>query len=523
MASLRKTAKGGWEIRFYDDEEQRVSLYLGGMPVRSAEEILRHVERMLEAKWANRPLDETTAKWVGGIDGRLRDKLAAKGLIAPIERPKVVLLGPFIEQFIEELSPERAAHTIINLQQARDKLLAFVPAGREMASVTVDEMAKYRHWLGAACGLSPNSVKIHCRKAKQFFAGAVLRGLIAENPCRTLRDLHEMRNEDRERFMNVQQSARVLAACPTAEWRLIFSLARFGGLRRSEILALAWEDIVWLENRIDVPGAKGKHGTGKRRRDLPIFPELATALRAVRAERPLANGRIVTSYGPSANIGVPMGRIIAAAGVADWKKPFQNLRATRATELIAMGTDPATVCRWLGHSLRVFLKHYHRMRREDFARAGAMQTLPVGDRLPEGQPEAVATLPEPVEVSPKITPAPACTEREEMQRATEPTHAIVENRGDSFVCSSVHAAAPSRRRRSILPTGIEQPRDLPRKRGESRGFSPKITPEPVPSLPSATERQAREVQEIARRLASLPPEAIEALLRCFPSESASDA
>jgi integrase len=455
MARLRKTAKGGWEIRFYDACNHRVSLYLGGMPVRSAEEILRHVNRMCEAKWANCPLDETTAKWVGGIDGRLRDKLATKGLIAPTERPKVVLLGPFIQQFIEELLPDRAPRTIINLQQARDKLLAFVPASREMASVTVDEMVKYRHWLGTVCGLSRNTVKIHCKKAKQFFAEAVSRGLIPDNPCRTLKDLHDMWNEDRERFMDVEQSAQVLVVCPTAEWRLIFSLARFGGLRRSEILALRWEDIVWHENRIDVPGAKGRHGTGKRRRDLPIFPELAVALQAVLAERPQATGRIVASYGPLANIGVQMARIIKAAGIKDWEKPFQNLRATRATELIAMGKDPATVCRWLGHSLRVFLRHYHRMRREDFAKAGGMHTLPLGNRPLAGTPGAPRVACEPATVSPKITPASACTEREGRQRATESIDAILENRGDSLVCASVHPAASNRRRRSVLPTGIE--------------------------------------------------------------------
>jgi integrase len=455
MANLRKQAKGGWEIRFTDDDERRVSLYLGVVPARSAEEILRHVERMLEAKWANRPLDETTAKWVGGVDGRLRDKLVAKGLIAPIERPKVVLLGAFIEQCIQELSSERAPRTVINLRQARDKLLAYVPAEREMGSVTVDEMVRYRHWLATACGLAPNSVKIHCKKAKQFFGEAVSRGLIPDNPCRTLKDLHEMRNEERERFMEIEEALRVLAACPSAEWRLIFSLARFGGLRRSEILALRWEHIVWNESRIDVPGAKGRHGTGKRKRDLPIFPELATALRAVLAERPQASGRIVVSYSPSANIGVPMARIIHAAGIEGWQKCFQNLRATRATELITAGKDPATVCRWLGHSLRVFLKHYHRMRREDFQQAAALHTLPVADRPPAGLLGAPEGAREPSQVSPPVTPALARMTRAGKQGATFHFLTLAPNLGNSATFASVRPAAQSRWRRRVLPTGIE--------------------------------------------------------------------
>jgi integrase len=455
MASLRKNPKGDWEIRFYDDRKERRSLHLGRITSRSADEIFRHVERMLEAVWANRPLDDTTAKWVGGIDGRLREKLAAKGLIARAPRPETASLGQFIEKYIEELSPDRAKRTIINLRQARDKLLAFIPPDREMGSVTISEMVSFRHWLAKGCGLGPNSVKIHCRKAKQFFQEAVERGLIADNPCKTLRDLHEMRNEDRERFMTVEQTRRVLAACPTAEWRLIFALARFGGLRVSEILTLRWEHIFWEDCRIEVPGAKGRHGTGKRKRGLPIFPELAQALQDVLAERPDATGRVVASYDPSANIGVQMGRWIKAAGIDDWQKPFQNLRATRATELVRRGEDPAKVCHWLGHSLRVFLKHYHRMRSEDFLEAGRLTTLAGHEQPSEATQEAQGEQQGVLADTPKNPPAPACKQRREPHRTTQLELPTAANRGDSVPCAPLRLRARSSQRRSILPTGIE--------------------------------------------------------------------
>ena len=67
----------------------------------------------------------------------------------------------------------------------------------------------------------------------------------------------------------------MLDACPDADWRVIFALARFGGLRcPSEVLNLKWTDVDWAEGRLRIDSTK----TGLR--FCPLFPEL----RAVMAE-----------------------------------------------------------------------------------------------------------------------------------------------------------------------------------------------------------------------------------------------
>ena len=38
-------------------------------------------------------------------------------------------------------------------------------------------------------------------------------------------------NKGRQRFISREDAQKVLDACPDAEWRLIFSLCRYGGLR----------------------------------------------------------------------------------------------------------------------------------------------------------------------------------------------------------------------------------------------------------------------------------------------------
>jgi hypothetical protein len=58
-------------------------------------------------------------------------------------------------------------------------------------------------------------------------------------------------------------------------------------------------------------------------------------------------------------------KIIAKAGVEPWPKLFQNLRATRQTELA--GEHPAhVVCDWMGNSQAVASKHYLHTTEEDF-------------------------------------------------------------------------------------------------------------------------------------------------------------
>jgi integrase len=171
--------------------------------------------------------------------------------------------------------------------------------------------------------------------------------------------------------MTPEQAALVLKACPSAEWRAIFSLARFGGMRPKEIKGLCWEDIRWEKNLIHLRGAKGRHRRGARMRDVPLFPEVAAALREVLAGRPKAAGRVVLGYDAESNLGVPMSRIIEEAGIKDWVRVFLNLRSTRSTELAERGIPIQDFCRWLGHTPKVALEYYMQVRSEGYATAAA--------------------------------------------------------------------------------------------------------------------------------------------------------
>jgi integrase len=67
----------------------------------------------------------------------------------------------------------------------------------------------------------------------------------------------------------------VIDACPDAQWKLIFALVRFGGLRcPTEVLSLAWDDVNWEHNRVRAPSPKTERYAGGESRLIPLFPEL---------------------------------------------------------------------------------------------------------------------------------------------------------------------------------------------------------------------------------------------------------
>ena len=139
-------------------------------------------------------------------------------------------------------------------------------------------------------------------------------------------------------------------------------------------LSLRWCDIDWERGRIVVRSPKTEHHDGKEHRVIPLFPELRPYLEAVRDEVnpgidvPFSDPVITRYRDTNANLRTQLLRIIAKAKVAPWPKLFQNLRASRATELAA--EYPAHVAaEWLGHSTAVAQKHYWQVTDADYDQA----------------------------------------------------------------------------------------------------------------------------------------------------------
>lgn len=356
MASISTDKQGNRRILFYDASDKRRTVYLGKMPKRATESVRLRIEALANAQLMRHPLDHDTAEWVAELPDALADKLAAVGLVPKRER-RDWTLAEYIERYIEARTDVKPL-TLRNLRAAQRSIVGYFGANKLLASVTPGDADDFRRKLLETLG--ENTVRRICGRARQFFRAAVRKRMIRENPFGDMKGIAVRENRERDYFVPADVAQRVIEACPDAQWRLLFALSRFGGLRcPSEHLALRWSDVDWERGRIRIPSPKTEHHEGGASREIPIFPELRPHLEAVFFD-PAEEGAeyVITRYRqPNANLRTQLMRIIRRAGLDAWPKLFHNLRASRQTELAE--TFPAhVVCAWLGNSQAVAARHY---------------------------------------------------------------------------------------------------------------------------------------------------------------------
>jgi integrase len=371
MASISTDRKGNRRIFFTGPNRNRKIVYLGAVPMKTARTIKVHIENLAAALLGRHAPDPETSEWVGGLDDLLYGKLAAVGLL-PDRGPaqtsnQATTLGPFLEQYLNGRTDIKPS-TRTNLEQVRRNLLDHFGPDKPLADIAPGDADEFRiNLLGK---LGENTVRRNCGRARQFFRAAVRKRLIQENPFGDMKGCAVKATTDRFHFVTRAEADMVLAACPDAQWRLLFALSRYGGLRcPSEHLALRWADVDWERNRITVHSPKTEHHEGKECRDIPLFPELRPYLEEVWEQAEPGTEYVITRYrSGNANLRTQLERIIRRAGLTPWPKPFQNCRSTRETEL-AEEFPIHVVCAWIGNTQAVAAKHYLQVREEDFARA----------------------------------------------------------------------------------------------------------------------------------------------------------
>ena len=403
MASLRHenhNGRKGWRLRFYVEGHRR-SLWLGDVSKRIAGNIARHVEELARAKELNQSADTAAMRWAASIEGRIRETLVGWGLVEPAN-PRLTtdagrLLGPFLDAYIATRTDCRSG-TLTNFKQARRLLVEYFGETHPLRSITPADADRWRRWLLArivtpasdgkpAKTMATATVSKHIKRTKTMFAEAVRDRLLLESPFADQKGASEA-NKERHYFVDRPTAAAVLDACPDDDWRLIFALTRFGGMRcPSEVTTLKWSDVLWDKNRLRIDSRK----TGVR--FCPIFPELRPILEAVANDREndlVMNRRLVRGYPVDANLATQFHRILERAGIKPWPKTFINLRSTRRTEL-QEAFPSHVVDEWMGHSTKTAETHYLQVT-EDHWSAGAVthtgrQTdATTSDRLPVGGP-----------------------------------------------------------------------------------------------------------------------------------------
>lgn len=366
MASISTDANNNRTIQFKRADRKRKIIYLGHLPMKTVEAIKTKVEALNAADIAKLPIDFKTAEWLQQIDCWLYDKLAAVGLVEQRVDKKEQAIGKFIDDYLIKRTDIKPG-TMTNLKQARRWLVGFFGEEKSLADVNVADADEFRIHLNEHIG--ENTLRRMCKRARQFFQVAVRKKLIPTNPFGEMKGLSSQGHPERYHFVTKEVANKVLDACPDPEWRLIFALSRFGGLRcPSEHLALCWSDVDWDHSKLMIRSPKTEHHAGKERRIIPLFPELKPLLEAAYATAGGAEYVINRYRSTNVNLRTQLLRIIAKAGVSPWPKLFQNLRSTRETELAEI-FPVHVVCQWLGNSETVAKKHYLQVTDSHYERA----------------------------------------------------------------------------------------------------------------------------------------------------------
>jgi integrase len=332
----------------------RRAVRLGKLARADAEAARRHVDQIEAARENGQPIPRQAAAWLAGLSDRLHARAARAGLDAPRVCPDDARIDTFLAAYLKRRTDLKAS-TRSNLNQARLGLVRHFGKTRDLRTITRGEAGDWHRSL-KEWGFSQATISMHVKKARQFFDDAAARGMIAANPFAALKG-GRMTNPERFHYVTADAIAKVMAACPDDEWRLLFALARFGMLRvPSETLALTWADVDLAGRRILVRSCKTER-QGKPTRVIPLFPELLAPLMAVRASAGDSPTGHVFRHRRAKNLHKNALRVIARAKVDAWPKLFQNLRASRETEL-ADRFPIHVVCKWAGNTEVVARRHY---------------------------------------------------------------------------------------------------------------------------------------------------------------------
>jgi len=381
MASVGQEKSAGGR-RFYiqlspSEDPKRPKIRLGRVSKRDAQTALVHVESLIRAKVTGTPVPPATAQWVANITESLRLRLEKLGLVERREAARYKL-SKWIDNYIKGRTDVKSP-TKRKWRDVEAKLLAFLP------HQYIDELSKrdgldFKVYLRGPCGLSENSARRHIGIARQFLKAAIDAGHLQKNPFRG-QPVSVRPNEARSFFITPSMAADVLAACPDAEWRLIFGLCRFGGLRcPSEVLRLKWADVDFKGQQFKVHASKTEHHANSGVRTVPMFPELLPLFEGAFLETGGAEFCVMRYRCTEQNLRTTLMRIIKKANLDAWPKLFQNLRSSRETELLRLTRNVKAVCSWLGNSPEVALNHYAQVTDEDLREALKLRVLDMGGK-----------------------------------------------------------------------------------------------------------------------------------------------
>ena len=399
MASLFQIG-GKWQIEVH----RRGRIRLG--PNKTAATLIHgHVQVLEGALKYGVPPGPGTLAWLQEIDSALRSRLEILGLIQP---SAVVTLSALCDRYMQSLGGKPS--TAKSRRQTVDALLRYFHPDTAVNQIKVADAHAFRTWMvskGRKCraasedrplppgqkpperSLAQATVSRRIKQCRTIFDIAVSSKQITSNPFAEVK-AGKQSNPARQFFVPRDVCLRVAEEIPHAEGRLVFVLARWGGLRvPSEVLDLRWDGVDWSKRRLSFRVPKTEHHEGKETRTCPLFPEIVPHLELA-WDRANPGEVWVCPWlralkGPGSVITNMIVDALKRLGVKRWPKLLTNLRATRATEIEDLFGAKAE-SEWIGHGVSVAMRHYLMVTDEKWKMACKMPSAELEIHRPETVP-----------------------------------------------------------------------------------------------------------------------------------------
>lgn len=314
---------------------------------------------------------QAEAEWINRISPDLRKQLAKFELVTLPDKMVIPTIGEWIESYIKSRK-DVSSGTITVFKQHTNIFNRFHDKTKLIDSFTELDAENFRIFMLSE-NYEESTVRRTCKTIKQFFTAAKKKRLIDSNPFDAV-PTSDYVNEERQEYISVEIINRVIAACPDYQWRLIFALARFGGLRiPSDCEGLMLEHVLWDNDRFIVHNKKTKKYS--KIREVPLFPELVPFFREAFELAETDQKYLLPICRSCTNLRTQAERIIEKSGVEVWPKIFINLRSSCETDLGDRYPERMVV-KWLGHSKVVARKHYFQMTDDHFKIAAGVAQNP---------------------------------------------------------------------------------------------------------------------------------------------------
>lgn len=349
LSSLQKTATG-YRIQFrIDGHPQSVSL--GKLRKPDAETVQIHINRLIQIQRGVASPTTADLEWIARQSPAMTRRLVATGLLSDRKDDA----SSFVEAIDNYTSTMRtwSASTVTAWKTHRQRVFLYF-ANRPFRLITVGDARDFKQFLLAEpIALSENSARKTTSCCAQVFKWLIDHERATRNPFKGLPTT--ISKAVKREYVSAETVCRVIDYCPTSEWKSMFALARFAGLRcPSESFLAKWSSVDWERGTMLIESPKKKDT-----RLIPLFPALRHYLSQHWNELPpgASDWILPTLRETSGSLHAPAAKIIVRSKQLIWPRLFHNMRSSCETDL----TDRhglAHACHWLGNSTTIAAKHY---------------------------------------------------------------------------------------------------------------------------------------------------------------------